>query len=283
MYTIQTATLKEVELAVEWAAREGWNPGLSDPQAFYAQDPEGFFMGKIRGEPLGCISCVKYPWNFAFIGFYIVRPEYRGKGYGLRLWNHALEYGSDSSLGLDGVPSQQENYAKSGFQLAHRNVRYEYTASGEGEGIPEIPETLVSPQNLSLKDLVAFDALHFGGSRREFLRPWLTLENSRSLAALGNGEIRGLVTLRQCQRGYKIGPLFATSPLLGEALFLEIIREIPRGTPVYLDVPEPNGHALALAEKYRMIPVFGTARMYRGTPPSLPLERIFGVTTFELG
>ena len=274
MYSIDTATLEEVELAVAWAAREGWNPGFSDARAFYAQDPGGFFMGKLRGEPLGCISCVKYPWNFAFIGFYIVRPECRRKGYGLRLWKHALEYGSGCSLGLDGVPAQQENYAKSGFQLAYRNIRYEYTASGEGEEIPEIPEipeTLVSPQNLPLKDLVAFDALHFGGPRREFLQKWLTLENSRSLAALKNGEIRGLATLRQCQRGYKIGPLFAANPLLGEALFLEILREIPRETPVYLDVPEPNEHALALAEKYRMIPVFGTARMYRGTPPSVRL------------
>jgi hypothetical protein len=48
-------------------------------------------------------------------------------------------------------------------------------------------------------------------------------------------------------------------------------------------VPEPNREALALAEKYRMRPTFHAARMYRGTPPSLPLERIFGVTTFELG
>ena len=124
MYSIDTATLEEVELAVAWAAREGWNPGFSDARAFYAQDPGGFFMGKLRGEPLGCISCVKYPWNFAFIGFYIVRPECRRKGYGLRLWKHALEYGSGCSLGLDGVPAQQENYAKSGFQLAYRNIRW---------------------------------------------------------------------------------------------------------------------------------------------------------------
>jgi len=29
--------------------------------------------------------------------------------------------------------------------------------------------------------------------------------------------------------------------------------------------------------------VFETARMYKGPAPQLPVERIFGVTTFELG
>jgi hypothetical protein len=32
-----------------------------------------------------------------------------------------------------------------------------------------------------------------------------------------------------------------------------------------------------------MTPMFETARMYRGRAPDLPLDRIFGITTFELG
>ena len=31
------------------------------------------------------------------------------------------------------------------------------------------------------------------------------------------------------------------------------------------------------------MPVFETARMYRGGQPQLPLDRVFGVTSFELG
>jgi len=38
-----------------------------------------------------------------------------------------------------------------------------------------------------------------------------------------------------------------------------------------------------LAEKYTMQKVFGTARMYTGKFPDLSLNKIFGVTTFELG
>ncbi|MNL87137.1 hypothetical protein D3C87_2161460 [compost metagenome] len=56
-----------------------------------------------------------------------------------------------------------------------------------------------------------------------------------------------------------------------------------KGEEIYLDIPEPNASARALCERYNMKPVFETARMYRGIAPDLPLARIYGITTFELG
>jgi hypothetical protein len=38
-----------------------------------------------------------------------------------------------------------------------------------------------------------------------------------------------------------------------------------------------------LVTRYNMQMVFETARMYSGTVPALPLNKIFGVTSFELG
>jgi hypothetical protein len=51
----------------------------------------------------------------------------------------------------------------------------------------------------------------------------------------------------------------------------------------FLDVPGINRDAIALAEDLGLTPVFETARMYTGKIPPLRLERIFGVTSFELG
>ena len=62
--------------------------------------------------------------RFAFLGFYIVRPDLRGRGYGLRIWNAAVDHAGGRTIGLDGVVAQQENYKKSGFRLAYANVRY---------------------------------------------------------------------------------------------------------------------------------------------------------------
>ena len=81
----------ELNLALEWAAAEGWNPGLHDAECFYAADPEGFFLGEFAdGEPIGCVSAVAYDKHYGFLGFYIVKPQYRGRGFGLQLWDAAM-------------------------------------------------------------------------------------------------------------------------------------------------------------------------------------------------
>ena len=41
--------------------------------------------------------------------------------------------------------------------------------------------------------------------------------------------------------------------------------------------------AIALAQDFGLAPVFETARMYTGAIPPLRLQRVFGVTSFELG
>jgi GNAT superfamily N-acetyltransferase len=80
----------EISIAVNWAAAEGWNPGLADAACFGAADPEAFFIAELDGAPIATVSCVNYGASFAFLGFYIVRNDVRGRGYGRRIWNTAI-------------------------------------------------------------------------------------------------------------------------------------------------------------------------------------------------
>ena len=115
---------EEIELAADWAAREGWNPGLADPGCFATADPGGFLLGELGETPAAIISVINYDASFAFLGFYIVRPDRRGRGYGWRIWQAGIAHAASRTIGLDGVLAQQENYKKSGFVLAYRNVRF---------------------------------------------------------------------------------------------------------------------------------------------------------------
>jgi GNAT superfamily N-acetyltransferase len=124
MIEVRNMTPDELDLAIEWAAQEGWNPGRCDAECFYAADPAGFLIGGLGVEPIGCISVVRYEARFGFLGFYIVRPEMRGCGYGSRLWRAGMERLEGYTVGLDGVIAQQDNYRRSGFVLAHRNIRF---------------------------------------------------------------------------------------------------------------------------------------------------------------
>jgi ribosomal protein S18 acetylase RimI-like enzyme len=103
-FQIRRMTQKEVaEIAVEWAAREGWNPGRHDAACFYAVDPQGFLIGELDGKPVAVISAVAYDDHFGFMGFYIVKPEFRGMGYGIQIWRAALDYLGSRNIGGDGV------------------------------------------------------------------------------------------------------------------------------------------------------------------------------------
>src|SRR5262249_38579128 len=121
---IRTMRPGEISIAVDWAAAEGWNPGLADAACFATVDPGGFLIGELDGAPAATISCINYGASFAFLGFYIVREDLRGRGYGLRIWNAAIAHAGSRVIGLDGVVAQQANYRKSGFQLAYANIRY---------------------------------------------------------------------------------------------------------------------------------------------------------------
>lgn len=48
-------------------------------------------------------------------------------------------------------------------------------------------------------------------------------------------------------------------------------------------MPAPQAEAVALAHRHGLQPAFETARMYAGPAPALPMQRLFGITTFELG
>jgi hypothetical protein len=50
----------EISIAVNGATAEGWNPGLADDACFAAADPEGFFIGELKGALAATVSCVNY-------------------------------------------------------------------------------------------------------------------------------------------------------------------------------------------------------------------------------
>jgi hypothetical protein len=278
-YTIRTMTRQEVNIAVGWAAEEGWNPGLYDAHCFYAADPNGFLIGLLGDEPIATISAVKYGSSFGFLGFYMVKLEYRGMGYGIQIWNAGLKSLSGRIIGLDGVVAQQDNYKKSGFTLAYSNVRYQ----GIGGGYYQADSGIVPLSTMAFDDICAYDKPFFPDNRRELLKCWIDQPQSKALGILSNKKLAGYGVLRICRSGYKIGPLFADSPEYAEQLFLALKSHAPEGAPVFLDIPAVNAAAVDLVKRHNLTVSFETARMYSGQSPDLPIDRCFGVTTFELG
>ncbi|MBK8085253.1 MAG: GNAT family N-acetyltransferase [Devosia sp.] len=276
---IRTMSRADLEAVLGWAREEGWNPGLDDAIPFYAEDPAGFLIGWLGTVRVGCISVVRYGDRFAFLGLYIVHPAHRCRGYGKALWDAGLASAAGRTIGLDGVPAQQANYARSGFAFAHRSARW----GGVLRGLVA-KRSYVRPLTPDdLPAVVEFDSRHVAAPRPKFLAAWLAPSATRQTEGyLEDGALRGYGTIRRCVEGWKIGPLFAETPAIAEALLATLVT--PAGTdPVFIDVPDPNTAALAMVRRLGFTPAFETARMYLGPAPALPLPQIFGVTTLELG
>ena len=277
-YTIRTMRPEELAIALDWAKLENWNPGREDAAAFFAADPGGFLIGELEGEAVATVSAVRYGNDFGFIGLYIVKPEYRGRGYGLAIWQAACGRLNGVVAGLDGVVAQQANYRKSGFELAYRHIRFRgRTEAGPFSG---------KARNLTLHDfeqLSELDRQYFGTDRTAFLRAFAFAPGTRTVGISGSGELTGFGIIRRCVEGWKIGPVFAPDQA-GAAEIVTALLHTGSVENFYWDVPEPNAVAMELARRdFHAVPMFETARMYRGGHWQLPLDRIWGTTTLELG
>ncbi len=270
MIRFRNATEPEVGLMLDWAAAEGWNPGVDDAAAFYAADPDGFFLACENDAPVAAISVVNHNDNYAFLGLYIVRPSDRGRGIGFALWQHALEHAGDRIVGLDGVPEQQANYAASGFQHAGATTRFSERVE------PEVSKGIrIAVQN-DIAALIDREAEASGARKPEYLTAWFReTVNRKTLIDRG-----GFLTIRKCREGAKIGPLVAADATSA----LRLIRHAASvfGDTIIIDVPDRCEALTQLCRELQLIPVFETARMYRsGTMTGA--GDFYAVATLELG
>lgn len=270
---LRTATLAELDLILDWATREGWNPGLDDAAAFHAADPAGFFVAEQNEQPVAAISVVNHDRNIAFLGLYLCLPDWRGRGIGLRLWHHALEHAGGRSVILEGVAAQQGNYAKSGFRKLGETRRW--------EGVfPDPGQSDVRPvQDDDLSQLLALDAPATGYSRQAFLQAWVQPGKTRRSFIAEDGT--GFATARACRDGCKIGPVIAQDAEAALRLASAAAQHFGQ-TRAIIDVPAQNSAFASVLAELGFDNSFTTARMVRGTPPS-PTAPVFATATLELG
>jgi hypothetical protein len=163
--------------------------------------------------------------------------------------------------------------------LAYRNIRYE----GKGLDVSNNFQNIVSLQDVPFEQLLAYDNLIFPTNRPTFLKLWIQQPASLTLGFVESSVLKGYGMVRKCRSGFKVGPLFADNKDIADSLFQKMLGFVGTDNQIFLDVPELNKEAVNLAQSYGMTPMFETARMYSKEAPPTPLNRVFGVTTFELG
>lgn len=276
-----TMTPDEVAQLVSWAAAESWNPGRHDVTVAHAVDPEAFVALRRNGEMIGGGSVFSYDGAFGFMGLFIMRPDERGHGLGGLLWQHRLQrmrtrLRPGAAVGMDGVFRMAPFYARGGFVLAYRDLRFEGVAPQGADG------DLLAVDAVGFDAVDAYDRRHVAAPRTEFLRAWIAPPDVHAAVVVEEGAIVGMAVLRPCRDGHRFGPVHADRPDVAERLVRGLMGRIAGGA-VQIDVPEPNQAGLDIVARLGMRESFGCARMYHGPDPQLPVDRIYGVTSFEFG
>lgn len=269
---IRPMTLADLALALDWAAAEGWNPGLDDAAPFFATDPDGFFVAVVDGWPVAAISVVNHSADYAFLGLYLCHPDWRGKGIGFALWTHALQHAGGRTVGLDGVAAQEANYARSRFHRTGSTVRL--------QGRVRQGDTATRPMHpTDFAHLQSMDRIANGITRTRFLAAWLAPTDTRATVVADDGT--GWATARLCRDGCKVGPVIAPDAATALRL-ITAAADAVHASSVIVDIPEANAELITALHDLRFVETFRTARMYRGTAP-VSGASLQAVATLELG
>ncbi len=289
-FEIRQADESNILLLKEWANLEHWNPGVNDIiDCFYQTDKTGFFLGYLDDEPIASISAVKHGDSFGFISYYIVKPAFRGQGYGILLFRHALAHLEGRNVGLDGVEEQQANYVKTGFTVHYNHMRYQGVGTGNADSVElSFSNGRIIPLDVddttSVNSLIKYDSEYFGCERPVFLRTWFQLPGSRTFFATAtDGSLQGFGSIRPAVHGYRIGPLYAETEEVVNKLLGALLSTVSAHDAVYLDVADTNPSAVTLVEQRGWLKVATLGRMNTKGAVLVPFHAIYGVASFELG
>jgi len=191
------------------------------------------------------------------------------------VWQAAIAHAGGRTIGLDGVPDQQGNYARSGFAHAGATIRYSGRVPGRVD--PEVR----CAEGADTQTLVVLEAAASGWAKETYMSTWFSPTDTRITYVLeAGGHIAGCVTVRRCRVGAKVGPLVAESPGVAERLIAHAAAVFH--TDIMIDVPSTSTPLDALCRQFGLTPCFRTARMYRGDT-SRPASCLYAVATLELG
>jgi GNAT superfamily N-acetyltransferase len=287
---IRNMSQDELEMVMGWAKDEGWNPGKYDYLAYYALDQNGFLILTLGDEIIGSLSILKYSQDFAFIGLFIVLPEYRNKGYGTMLWEEGLRRLSEVSMvGLYAVQQQVPRYERSEFSTHHENFRWEMEESRK-ESLSHLSGFFEAREHYD--ELVAYDQGIWGASRDSFFSSFLEKPETYIFISFNDeNKVSGYGMIRPCISGYRIGPIYCDDIESAKQLTRLLQSQIPPNSNIIFDIPITNPFSEVFAEFFQLKPVesVNTMAMFKGEKEideevlQTRYESCYGLASLEIG
>ena len=291
-FYIRSLKDSDIENVTKWSRIEGFAPGTGDVGIYKHTDQQGLWIGSIGSIPIGCIAGIRYNQLYGFIGLFLVQKEYRGKGYGLKLWQKAFDHLVDlPCIGLEAAPDRINDYSKWGFKPSSLTTRWklitkDQTSDISNNSLEPAGLKFLEGKSISNNVVQAYDANREPTPRPHFLADWLNHPSGNVFALIdSDGLCHGFGRIRPCLlqrgKGWRIGPLLADTPQLAELLLKKLLDRHPG--IVLIDSPGLNPFASNLLSAFGFQEISSTLRMYKGNQPPISMHEIYGLACLELG
>ena len=286
----------------ELSTKERWAIGTTDVTHLGPIVEPGFFIGVLDGVRIGHISAVKYndediDGGFYYVGFYLVDKDYRGRGYGLKIWNVMWESLDKSyNISLDAVNDLVPLYEKMGLQKEWTNKEYFLSSSkvvqalNGAQEMMKLKNILIKPlSEVSFDKIFKYDTSVFGFPRQKFLKRWITIPDSLGWAAINvSGDIVGYVVIRPSVIGKDellVAPLFADDTNIARMLLYAsteaaMIQKSVKNLRIFVPVSANPEGADMIENEIGYDSAWSSARMYsKGIPPQICLRKVVAITS----
>jgi GNAT superfamily N-acetyltransferase len=263
MFQVKAMSSEDWLFALDLANIMNWNMAPQDFQYAATLEPNGCFILTEGEKRIGLATCIAYG-KVGWFGNLIVKPQFRGKGAGSFLVQHAIDYlqgrGAET-VGLYSYPNLLKFYSDMGFAadqdfvvLHARNV-----VAPAAEILPKI-------KSKDLENIIKFDCECFGGNREKLLQSILSDKDNFGYYLSEQGKVAGYIAAKLYDGKAEIGPLVC-KPKRTEAALMLIKAALAKlgGSEVYVwGLPKKQAALVQAFLGFGFKEEFSVTRMFLG-------------------
>jgi predicted GNAT family acetyltransferase len=255
---------KEYGFAVDLANTMNWNMEVGDFRFNQFLEPEGCLVLFNDSVLVGMATCLSFG-KMGWFGNFIIKKEYRGRGIGCLLLEHAVSYlrgRGVESIGLYAYPYFGEFYSRFGFKAdIDLTVMCSNCLQTDNLGVSKFE----SQPDFSV--LAHFDRQFFGADRSRLLKSIMSEKTNLCYASMDGKEVAGYVLAKVYERTAEIGPLVCHADKSDVAFeLLKTVLSMLRNRRVLLYLPQNQGKMEEFLLGLGFRKDFSLLRMFLGKP-----------------
>ena len=248
MWQIRALQEKELPLLFTHTTDENWNNEELHTTALFHAHPNDFFIAYKNQQLIGFVLAIKHSNEFGFVSNFLVLREFRGLGFGTKIFAFALEHLKGCQIALDSVVAKESIYKKFGFKSYFNVITYKFVS-----GSVTLPQT-----NLTVID---FDKRLSLENCDAPIKEMILSDKTEYKAIKNQTKISSFAFSFSYSDGYKI---HIESEEINEAitLFFALTQTLKNGTAIYLQASPLSPMLQAIVEALKMEVETTFIRMY---------------------